>query len=179
MTKRREEPAQEPAEEAQPATHEKLEQIAAESPLDLATLSGDLRDTMLELFRHRPKLWDQMPQAEQRDVSYLIEQAVITALSRATQLLAAEGRPSIHARLEKFTAKGGKYQAALVTQGGPELASDLARLDGHVVLIISADAKEFRGERGPVALDPDQRPLELDEELPERAPDDPFAAADE
>lgn len=141
------------------------EDMLAQPELDVTKLSGSLRDVMLELFRHRPKAWSEMVESEQRDCARLIQNAVDGFLSEAVLLIAAEGRPNIEARLEKFTGKGGKYQASLIAVGGPEMAAQLARLDGHEVLIISADAASFqRGE--PAKVQPDQAALEMDEEEP-------------
>lgn len=160
--KREAEPEPEAQDEGMERHLERLEEIADEAPVDIEALSGSLRDAVLELFRHRPKLWAQMSQAEQRDTAFAVERAVNVLVARAVLELAAEDRPHILARLEKFTAKGGKYQAALVSQGGPELAADLARLDGHVVLIISADADRYT-RAGEAKTEPDQAPLEFDE----------------
>lgn len=63
--------------------------------------------------------------------------------------------------MEKFAGKGGKFQVTLIAMGGPELASALARLDGHKVLVISADADPYLAER-PAATRPDQEPLEFE-----------------
>jgi hypothetical protein len=149
-----------------------LEARAEAVDLDPAQLSGSLRDAVLDLFRHRPKAWAQMTEAEQRDVSYSVERAVNGLVEKAVAIIAADERPFIEARLEKFTAKAGKYQAALVAQGGPELAADLARLDGHEVLIISADAGQYT-RADPAQTDPDEPPLEFGEpdELPDHDPE--------
>lgn len=160
--------AEKPPTEPMPADQTDIaDQIDSLEPnLDIGDLAGSLRDSMLELFRHRPKPWSAMTEAEQRDVAFAVERSVQSTVRAACVLLAAEDRPHIMARLEKFTAKGGKYQAALVSQGGPELAADLARLDGHVVLIISADGERYANPDGDAAVQPDEPPLEFDAEQP-------------
>ena len=171
MVKKSEEPKAEAAEESagaamDPAALERIEEIAQSADIDVDGMADSVRDTMLEIFKHRPKPWSAMNQAEQRDVATAVSQAVNATIVRACAIIAGEGRANIEARLEKFGGKGGKYQATLVAQGGPELAAKLAELDGHSVLIISADASRFTRPTSAPKLEPDQRPLELDEESP-------------
>lgn len=148
----------------------RLEGLVVDAPLNVATLGADLRDLMLELFRHRPKAFGEMKADEQRDTARLVTNAVNAALAEAVTIIAAEDRPSIDARLEKFAVKGGKYQVTLIAVGGPDLAADLARLDGHEVLIISADAAPFTRARA-APISPDQAPLEFHEPEPRPEPD--------
>lgn len=133
------------------------------------SIGGALQEFALDLFKHRPKPWDAMLEAEQQSVARSLRLAVNEALAEACLMIAEGGQHSVQARLEKFGGKGGKYQATLVTQGGPELAMELAKLDGRTVLIIDADARDFEG--GSIGSAPDQRPLEFDEE-PETPPHD-------
>lgn len=126
------------------------------------SIGGALQVLVLDLFKHRPKPWDAMLEDEQRSVARSIRNAVNEALSEACLMIAEGGQHSILARLEKFVGKGGKYQASLVAQGGPELAMELAKLDGRTVVIIDADARDFDGES--IGSAPDQAPLEFDEE---------------
>lgn len=141
---------------------DRLADIAAECPLDLETLTADLRDGMLEIFRHRPKPWDQMLESDRLAVAKLVQTAVNAVVTRAVELLAADDRPGLKARLEKFAGKGGKFQITLVALGEPEMAADLARMDGHEVLVISADAQPYQTARKP-RIPPDQAPLEFNE----------------
>lgn len=126
------------------------------------SIGGALQMLVLDLFKHRPKPWDAMLEAEQASVARSIRNAVNEAMAEACLMIAEGGQHSIIARLEKFVGKGGKYQASLVAQGGPELAMELAKLDGRTVVIIDADARDFDGQ--PIGSAPDQAPLEFDEE---------------
>lgn len=131
--------------------------------VEVESIGQGLRDLALELFKHRPKPWDAMLEEEQRGVARSIRLAVDEALAEACLLIAEGGQHSISARLEKFTGKGGKYQATIISQGGPELASELAKLDGKTVVLIDADARQYTA--GPdIGTAPDQAPLEFDEE---------------
>lgn len=150
---------------------ERATEVIETAPLDIASLGGDLRDMMLELFKHRPKPWDAMLEDERRGIVRNLKSAVDDALAEVARVIAAEGRDFIMARLDKFTAKGGKYQATLIAQGEADLAMEFARLDGHAVLIISADAEAYQGSRSEPDIPADQPPLEFGEEpLPAHDP---------
>jgi hypothetical protein len=140
---------------------ERYDLIEEDSPLDARQLVGDLRDAVLDIFKHgRP--WDQMNEHEQRDTVWRIEQCVVGLVNRAVRLIAAEDRASIEATLKQFTGKGGSYKVTLEAMGSPEMASDLARLDGHDVLVISADAEPYSRQTKP-RIAPDQMPIEFAE----------------
>lgn len=141
----------------------KVEELLAGTALDINALGRGLQDLVLELFKLRPKPWDAMLQDEQRSVARSTRLAIDEFLAEACLLIAAQGQHQIVARLEKFVGKGGKYQVALALQGGPELAMDLAKLDGKTVLIVDADSRPYEGS-APDPSQSDQPPLEFDEE---------------
>lgn len=154
------------ADEMEAGASEALQAMIKNGLLRPEELVADLRDTMLELFRHRPALWESMQEAEQRDVARIIHNCCVGAISEACAIIASEGRPSISAKLEKCAFKGGTFAIALKAMGGPELAAEIAELDGHEVLIISADAAPFSSPRQPATM-ADQAPLEFDEAEPD------------
>jgi hypothetical protein len=98
-------------------------------------------------------------------------------MKSACRQIAEDGRPSIDAQLVKFSSKSGAFQVTLEANGGPDMAGDLARMDGHHVLIISADAERYT-KRRPAETKPDQAPLEFDDPEP-KAPASPFDTVEE
>jgi hypothetical protein len=138
------------------------EALASDRELDPRQLVGDIRDTILDFMRHKPKPYDQLPENEQRDLAWDIESGVGILVRRAVALIAAEDRPSVPATLKQVTGKNGSYKVSLEAVGTPEMAAALARLDGHEVLIISSDSEPYAG-RAPAATRPDQMPMEFAE----------------
>lgn len=134
--------------------------------LDLSNprhIGANLRDTMLDIFRHRHKPWSAMSQDEQQDLGRAVDFSVKECLRRVAEVVAADRRASISAKLERYQDKGGEITAAVKIMGADDhTVLALHRASGKVVLIITADADEYLG--GPdVRTDPD-------------APDLPFAA---
>lgn len=155
-----------------PATNEadhidaldRFEAIVAGAQLSLATLKGDLRDPMLDIFRNRHKSWSAMSPSEQRDVATAIDYGVEVLVQRVVRIVASEGRPEIKAQLENYTDKGGGEITAKIKIA---LADDdtvlaLHRASGKHVLIVAADAAGFMGERKPVEIDREDPELEFD-----------------
>lgn len=113
--------------------------------LNVDGLVCDLRDIILEQFKHRPKVWSAHTQAEQTDMANAIEEGAARIVQSIVTLVASRGQHVIPARLEKFVAKGGEYQLTLKAVGDPELAKDLAKMNSKAVLLVDADAAPFYG----------------------------------
>jgi hypothetical protein len=93
---------------------------------------------------------------------------------QATQILAANGRPTIRAMLEQATVKDG-IKAVLTMSQHDEQRHALMDAVNSPVLIVVADHAPFMGERAPAKPDPDQR------SIPGTEPDDnvkPFRGKD-
>lgn len=133
----------------------------AEKEVTLAsdTLVGDLRDAMLGRIRSMKKPWEQMSESEQRDCVEQFTNAAKHLTTRAVKLIAANGRQTITAQVEKVEIKDG-LKTVLKCAKQEEIMLMLGNAQGHTVLIIAADAAEYEGEREPVKIEPDQRDFE-------------------
>lgn len=134
----------------------------SEDTIDLAadSLTGDIRDTMLEWFRHRPKPWQQMSEAEQRNLAQEADHKARALVGKAVRLIAGDGRNVVTATLDQVTVKNG-IKAALSIDRHSEHRHDLVDAQGKVVLLMVADDKPYQGERRPVQVDRDQPGLPL------------------
>jgi len=144
----------------------------------VATLSGDIRDFILDRLRREQdrRPWDQRSEASQKETVASVEAAVVTVLRKAVELIAGQGRSTIKAKLEKVTVKDG-ITAQLILGRFDQRRHNLIDATGAAVLIVVADAKEYVGERAPAAVKPDQASLLGDVEVVHSAPDNahPFA----
>lgn len=124
--------------------------------LSAKTLTGDVRDFLVDRLRHFPKPWGQMTESEQ---TAQIEAAVSAAKSlvkKAVKIIASEGRQTVPAKLEKITLKDGcKIELSAANGWISELAGAL----NNDVLIVTNWADEYTGERAPCKADPDEPEL--------------------
>lgn len=131
-------------EEEMTAATERMIEIGESFNFDFDTIVSDLRDHMMDVFKHRPKPWSNMVSSEQRDVAGGIEQVVRQCMAQIVNALAAEGRPNIRAKLESFTNKGGDIKATLKFMGNPtdEQVLSLSHATGKMVVLVTADVDD-------------------------------------
>lgn len=129
------------------------------------TLSGDLRDAMLEIIKRMKKPWQKMSEAEQRDTIDQVRVHSIGLVSDAVALIAAAERPAIVCRVEKVAIddKGAKLSLAGISAvtGQSVIA---AHLQGKRIVLVEATTEAYEGERAPARPDPDQKELIAKEE---------------
>lgn len=125
------------------------------------TLTGDLRDFILDRLRHEQdkRPWDKRSEAEQRDTVHRVESAVREMVGKAIEVLAAGGRRTIRATLDQVTVKDGIVGKLVMMKSDP-LRHQLFDSVGNAVLIVVADPEEYTGERAAVAIAPDQGDIE-------------------
>lgn len=155
-----------------------LVSLAEEHGIDADSLVGDLRDGMLQEFKQRPKPWGQLLAGEQRDVVGALTQAAQLFARRAVIQIAAKGRPTIRGTLKKFSHDGAKIVATIevpLTDDASILA--LNHASGKEVLIVTADANAFMGQRRDAAIADDQAGLEFEAGSDRHPPDDSDLAA--
>lgn len=145
---------------------------ATESPespaLDLAiaaeTLTGDLRDLVLDTLRREQGMrpWHERGEAEQTETVSRVEGAVHAWVTRALELVSAQGQPAIKATVESVTVKDGIKAVLMLSKFDP-LRHALADAQGKAVTLVVADSGDFEGERAPVPIQPDQKALPMAE----------------
>lgn len=163
--------SEEPAQEAEPRGDDEqdgirtdaMEAAAERAELIAGTLVGDMRDAMMEVFKHRPKPWSQMLAGEQKDVATALEYAAKRIVNSAVLALAAEDRPSIQAVFKGYADKAGELTGTvkfLNVQDDDVLA--LHRASGKTILLVVADSQAFTGQRREAGVDADQPDLEFE-----------------
>lgn len=124
------------------------------------TLTGDLRDKLLENMRNLPDVWQKLNEQAQQDQ---IDRATAQAkdlVEQAVKLIASGGRKTVPAKLEKLTLKDGcKVEMTCSSSWIGELAPVL----NNDVLIVTNSDDEFHGEKAPAKPDPDQADMFNDE----------------
>lgn len=122
------------------------------------TMFGDLRDLVLELFKHRKKSWQEMTEADQRELVSMVESNVISAVKECVKIIATRGHKSVRALLEQVTIKD-EIKAVLKCSKAHELRHDLMDSAGDEVFIVMPKASDLLGQKNPAKVENDQ--LEL------------------
>lgn len=143
--------------------------IAEEAELDPRTLSGDLRDTMLDIFRTRSKPYSAMQEDEQRQVSMMLGQAAQDLVKKAVHVIRMQGDGSFYAKLDSYTEKGG-IKISMTAQADLDTVIALHNASQKMVTIRVADPDVFIGQRGDPPIDPDQADLVFEGEPKAQAP---------
>lgn len=133
--------------------HEKKE---AET-LDLAvkTLTGDVRDFLLDRVKALGKPWAAMTEDEQADQIHAARDAAERLVTEACKIIAAGGKKALVGQLESIAVKDG-IKAVVKFSKLDEQRHSLLDAQGSTVSVVFAGAEAFRGERGPAEPDPMQ-----------------------
>jgi hypothetical protein len=158
MTKRNDEAAQPVAGEDVSAAVTALEGVPDGCDMALKTLRGDLRDALLEVFKHRPKPWSACSEMEQRDIAGALDDVAEKLINKAARIIASEGGDAVSATLESVTMKDGlKITAKAVFS--IDAVDMLAGAQGGEILIVNSDSRRMMRHRAPVKIDKDQSEL--------------------
>lgn len=117
--------------------------------LDLTadTLTGDIRDFILQWIRSMKKPLEQMSEQQQLDVVEAVEKAARELVGGAIQVVAGQGFPRAYVRLGAFTVKDG-VEAKIVSERTDRNLLNFNAFAGKGAVLIFADRDEFDGQRG-------------------------------
>lgn len=150
------------ADEAAERARQALDEAERERVFDMATttLTGDLRDFILDRLRHEQNKqpWHMRSEADQRFTVNDVETAVRYAVARAVEIIAAKGQNAIKATLTQVTFKEG-IKASIELSSSEPMRHVLADATGGKIVIFVADPEQFDGERAPAEVIPDQGDL--------------------
>lgn len=147
-----------------------LVELCVNADFESGSLLGDIRDFFIEDCKHRPKSWSQMSSSQQRDYARSAEERARLIIRKVALVIAEQDDITVHATLKGYSADAGTFKLKLVARGDLEVAGQLYALDGHDVVLISADSKRFGGQRKEAENLPDQAKLEF-ADPGEKAPD--------
>lgn len=144
------------------------------------SLLGTFVNVLVGMFKSRPKQWSQMSEGEQRDLKKQLEGHGKDLIRRIVRVVSEGEEISVAGKLESYTHKGS-FDLKISALGDDEdSALQLFRMQGHEVLIVSADSKRYMGDSGDALIDADEPPLpfadgpgafdEAEEEQEEEAP---------
>lgn len=139
----------------------RLTAIVEQAEFESGTALGDLTELVVELFKHRPKLWAAMDTNEQRDVIRHIEATCKKALAKVVLVVAQEESLTVEGTLlGKFTIDGEKVETRVkFDHADKDVVLDLYKMAGHRVVVISADDKRFSAKRREPETPGNQSPL--------------------
>jgi len=143
---------------------ERLNTIVEESRFEAGNAFGILRDTILDLFKHRPSQWQGMDNQAQRDTIRAIEEASKDIIGKLVLVIAQEDCPTIHATmLDKLAVNGEALEAKLkIDHVNAGVLLDVYKMAGQRVVVVSADDRRFMGARTTPQTDPDQPDLPIE-----------------
>ena len=138
--------------------------IDAETILDIAeaaTLSGDIRDALLTHLRAIRVPWSMLAEDEQQEAIDAVSRTAEHAVRQAVALIAQAGAPFVHAKVSKWTVKGGDLRLELAVTPLVDNMIALAEHGSRGAVLVLADAENFVGARAPARPDPDQPDLPM------------------
>lgn len=133
------------------------------------TLTGDVRDFLVNRLRNLPKVWEQMSEAEQEEQIEAATEAADNLVRCAVKIIASGGRQTVDARLEKITIS--KSCELKITTNICNIES-LTPCLNDAILLVTSGVDEFSGERAPCKATPDEPELFLEEKSSEEEPDE-------
>lgn len=141
-------------------TKDKGASAKIEETIELATttLTGDIRDFLLDRVKQLGKPWVAMTEEEQRDQINAAKTAAEHLVKQVVTLIASEGRKAMVGQLVKVQVKDN-IQCQLNFAKTDELRHNLFDSAGHAVLLVMADSEPFEGEKGPATPTPNQANL--------------------
>lgn len=155
------------------------EDVAAKTPktedqitTDLAakTLTGDIRDFLLDRVKALGKPWAAMTEDEQSDQIHAAKEAAERIVRKACEIIAAGGKKAMTGQLVKVAIKD-KISVQVDFSKHDEQRHALMDAAGMTVSVVLADAEPFTGERAPAQPTPTQGSL-LDNAEKLKASDD-------
>lgn len=121
------------------------------------TLTGDVRDIILNDMKDRKNTlpWNLRGEAEQAVLIDQVNRMSVSIVERVVEIVAAGGRRTIRAQINKITIKDG-IKAEIELSKSDEQRHELFDSQGAMVLIVIADAEAFEAERVPVIINKPQ-----------------------
>lgn len=128
--------------------------------IDLAaeTLTGDIRDFLLDRVKTMGKPFVAMTEDEQSDQIHAAKEAAESLVRKAVEIIASGGKKSMIGKLIKISVKDN-IQVQINFNKEDEQRHDLIDAAGMSVSVVLADAAPYVGERAPAEPTPQQGSL--------------------
>lgn len=126
------------------------------------TLTGDLRDAILQIVQTQKKPWQQLSENEQTLVVNNVQERVQHMVTKVVDIISADGRKTIIGNLVSIQVKDG-FKATVSLPKDSELSHDLIDAQGSLVALVVADREAYTGEKAPAKVDKDQKELAVND----------------
>ena len=126
--------------------------------LAAATLTGDVRDFLLDRVKRLGKPWAAMSEDEQADQIHAAKDAAEHLVQQVCHIIASNGRKAVVGELRQVTQKDN-IKCVIEFSKVDEQRHAIWDAQGQTVLLVVAGADAFTGERGPAEPMPDQGSL--------------------
>ena len=126
--------------------------------LAAATLTGDIRDFLLDRVKQLGKPFVAMTEDEQSDQIHAAKEAAERLVRKAVEIIAANGKKAMVGKLIKVQVKDN-IQTQVNFNKEDEQRHDLFDAAGMYVSVVLADAAPYTGERAPAEPIPQQGDL--------------------
>jgi hypothetical protein len=135
--------------------------------LQVETLSGDIRDSLLTHLRDMRSGWAMMGERDQRAKIGVVERAAEDLVRKVVNLVSGTQYPEIEATVGPVKLDKG-VEIKLATVDTVENITALAKHGKARAVLVLVDPKIFYGEREPAEVDPDEPTMDMPEP-PKRA----------
>ena len=156
------------------AAHEgemqRLARIVENAVFDTGSLLADVRNLLLMLYKEQRVLWSGRSEQEKRDFAKQVEAQAKTLIRKITRVVAEGETISVAGKLERYT-HSGSFDLKISAQSDEEAALQLFRMQGHDVVIMSADAARFLEDAKAPEVEPDEPGLPFADADPVTAED--------
>lgn len=127
---------------------------SAATEIAARTAAGDLRDFVLEEIRQLGSPWRKLSESHQGYIAQRVQDRCQQIVTEAVNLIAARDFTAIAVSLEQVALKPKGIEAKLALAAVThEIRHALVDAQGHTVMIVVADPKQFLGARGPAKID--------------------------
>lgn len=131
--------------------------IAMEADFESGTLIGDVRNTLLDLFKANPRPWSEINETDQRTIADGLEFISGIIVRKIVLIVATDdvGSQTIHGTLESYAEKGN-LTIKMTAEGSVDNVVALHNAVGGPVILKKADHQRYQGERRDAGVMPDQ-----------------------
>lgn len=155
----------------------RLTRLATEAEFESGTAFGDIRDLMLDQYKHQVKPWAQMTPSEKNTIVKHCESVAGIAIGKIVLVIAQEDSEIVQGTLDKkWTVNGESIELKVkLAEVHNDTLIDVLKLAGQRVVLVSADSKRFMSARRSQDQGDDQvamqfEPAQKPEPKPETAP---------
>ena len=120
---------------------------------------GDIRDWLIGRLRTMPRTWSLLSEDDQRAHFEAADRAAMGLMRAVLARVTDFPFQQVPVRVGKFSVKEGNIRCEVQAMGTDD--NILAFLHGDRAMLVLASEEEFRGEREPAAIDPDEPGLPL------------------